>query len=381
VFASVAKRPGAVSTAQRSPWPALNALALVTSLALGAHTAHAQAGLLLQGVADLELWKTDSRSVLLSRAAGDVAPLARAHLWTAVELPGSLTLYAMGEGIGGRAAGETEFELEQAGARWARSRAFVLDAGMITSPVGAFAGRRLSSRNPLVGSPDAYPVSYPLGAQAAGAVGIVDWRAAVVSLPVTHDGYSPEPSTRARPALGLGLTPVVGVHVGASWTAGSYLANDRPMLAGRAWHDYEQRLLAFDFTASRGYLELWAEAAHSAYEVPGYADAVKGMAAYVEARWTFTPRLYAAARAERNDYPFIEQPTDSTYTATTTDLRNVEAGFGFRPAASQLVKLTWRRDNWHVAPAVRPYLPDGYAVAVQFSQSFDVMDLVDRARR
>jgi hypothetical protein len=136
-----------------------------------------------------------------------------------------------------------------------------------------------------------------------------------------------------------------------------------------------------DLQASRGWLELWAEGARSAYDVPGYARPVRGIAGYVEARWTFTPRLYAAARAERNDYPFVEQREDGTLTATTTDLRDVEAGLGFRPAASQLVKLTWRRDRWNVAPEVRPFLPDGYAVALQFSQSFDVMDLVDRARR
>jgi hypothetical protein len=383
VFAGIAKRAGAVSTVKRSPWPALRTVTLAAMLALGATKADAQASVLVQGVADLEVWKTDAKSVLLSRAAGDVAPLARMHLWSAVELPAGFTLYAMGEGVGGRAAGETEVELEQAGVRWARSRALVADLGLITSPVGAFAGRRLSNRNPLVGAPDAYPVTYPLGAQLSGMTGMLDWRAAMVSLPATHDGYVPEASARVRPALGLGLTPVVGVHVGASWTAGSYLGRDTPAaaLGGRAWHDFEQRLFAVDLQASRGYLELWAEGARSAYDVPGTARPVKGVAGYVEARWTFTPRLYAAARAERNDYPFIEPQDNGTLAATTTDLRDVEAGLGFRPAASQLVKLTWRRDSWHVAPAVRPYLPAGYAVALQLSQSFDVTDLLDRARR
>ena len=346
--------------------------------------ANAQASILLQGVADLELWKTDAKSVLLSRASGDVAPLGRVHLWSAVELPGSLTLYAMGEGIAGRAAGGSEVELEQAGVRWARTRRAIFDAGIITSPVGAFAGRRLSNRNPLVGAPDAYPVTYPLGAQLSGAMGIVDYRAAVVSLPVTHEGYTPEPGKRARPALGLGITPVVGLRVGASWTAGSYLAKSTiaPSLdAGHTWSDYDQRIAAVDLAASRGYLELWAEAARASYDVPLRAHPVQGTAAYVEARWTFTPRLYAAARAERNDYPFIEPDDRGGWTATTTDLRDAEAGIGFRPAASQLVKLTVRRDSWHVAPALREFLPNGYAVALQFSQSFDVMELLDRARR
>lgn len=359
------------------------ALALASMLAIGASTAGAQASILVQGVAELELWKTDAKSVLLSRAAGDVAPLARTHVWGAVDVPGGFTLYAMGEAEGGRAAGETELELELAGVRWARSRALVADAGMITSPFGAYASRRLSNRNPLVGAPDAYPVGYPLGAQLSGMLGMLDWRAAMVSLPQVHEDYTPAPHARLRPVVGLGFTPAIGVHVGASWTAGSYLGRHTPGMleGGRPWHGYEQRIVAMDVQASRGFVELWAEGARSEYDVPGYTRPVRGVAGYVEARWTFTPRLYAAARAERNDYPFVEPQEDGTLWATTTDMRNVEAGLGFRPAASQLVKLTWRRDSWKVAPEVRPYLPDGYAVALQFSQSFDVMDLVDRARR
>ena len=389
-FAFAVSRPRsgrAVSPAKRAPWFKYRAIALAAMLAIGATEARAQASLLVQGVADIELWKTDARSALLARNDGRLAPLARAHLWTALELPGSFTLYAMGEAEGGPAEEHTEVELELAGVRWGRSRALVADAGMITSPVGMFAGRRLSNRNALVGAPDAYPVTYPLGAQLSGNARMIDWRAALVSLPVTNEDYTPEPSARWRPAAGFGITPLTGLRMGASWTAGSYLGSDAPAatLGGRAWHAFDQRIYAVDLQASRGYLELWAEASRSAYDVPGYADAVKGTAAYVEARWTFTPRLYAAARAERNDYPFIEQQADSagnaSYFATTTDLRDIEAGLGFRPAASQLVKVTLRRDSWHVAPFLRDILPNGYAVALQFSQSFDVMDLVDRARR
>lgn len=365
------------------------ALAGAGVAAVAATPAHAQAGILLQGIADAELWKTDARSALLARNDGRIAPLGRLELWTAVGLPAHLTLYAMGEFEGGPAVDETEAELEQAGLRWARSPALVVDAGMLVSPVGAWAGRRLSNRNPLVGGPDAYPVTYPIGVQLSGARALgrtvtVDWRAAVVSLPVSRDGYTPDPGSRARPALGLGISPLTGVHLGASWTAGSYLDDATPAgyLAQRPWHAYEQRLLAVDLQASRGYAELWAELARSAYDVPGRAEPVRGTAGYVEARWTFTPRLYVAARAERNLYPFI-QPLDDVddWIATSTDLRDLEAGLGFRPSADQLVKISWRRDNWVVDGALRDILPNGYAVAMQLSQSFDVMDVVDRVRR
>jgi hypothetical protein len=353
--------------------------------------AGAQPGVLLQGVADVELWKTDARSALLARNDGRVAPLGRLHLWGAVELPAGLTLYALGEVEGGPATDETEVEVDQAGVRWARRRALVLDAGIINTPVGAFVGRRLSNRNPLVGAPDAYPVTYPLGAQLSGAGTIgrflaVDWRAAVVSLPVTNEQYTPEhPGARARPAVGAGITPLTGLRIGASWTAGSYLERDTPagyLDAGRRWHAYDQRVYALDLQASRGYAELWAEVARTEYDVPKRGAPLEGTAGYVEARWTFTPRLYVAARAERNLYPFI-QPLDDVndWIASATDLRDLEAAIGFRPSPGRIVKLSWRRDNWVVDDALRDILPNGYAVAMQLSQSFDVLDLVDRARR
>ena len=136
---------------------------------------------------------------------------------------------------------------------------------------------------------------------------------------------------------------------------------------------------AYPITPSTQMGELWAEAAWSDYEVPGVAEPLRGTTAYMEGRYTFGPRLYAAVRAERNDYPYI-QPDEGEWTARNADVRNVEAGIGFRPASHQVVKLSTRLDSWHVAPELRAFLPDGYAVALQFSQSFDVMALVDRAR-
>ena len=338
-------------------------------------------GALLQGIADVELWKTDARSALLARNEGKAAMLGRVHLWGAWEPVAGLTFHALGEAEGGPAEEHTELEVDQAGVRWTRSRTLVADAGILTSPVGTFGARRMSTRNPLIGAPDGYPVTYPLGAQLSGVVRMLDWRAAVVSLPVTNDEYTPAPSAAARPAAGVGITPTTGVRIGASWTAGPYLNRDIPssLLAGRDWKRYGQRIAAVDVQASRGYLEVWAEAGRSAYEVPGRARAMRGVAGYVESRYTFTPRWYVAARAERNDYPYIAIE-DGAWEASSSDVRNVEAGVGFRPSSHQLVKATWRRDQWRVAPALRAYLPDGHAIAVQFSQAFDVLTIVDRAR-
>ena len=364
-----------------APMTRLVALAAVMATLVSAPGAAVAQGPLVQGVTDVELWKTDDGSTLLARNEGRVAPLARLNLWAAWELPAGLTLYALGEAEAGPAVEEAELEVEQAGVRWAPSRRLVLDAGMLASPVGGFAGRRLSNRNPLVGAPDGYPVTYPIGAQLSGVLGALDWRLAAVSLPVTSEKYAPEPTARMRPAVALGLTPATGLRIGASWTEGAYLNDGVPdeLLAGREWYDYRQRLGGVELQASRGYVELWAEAAWSEYELPGAAHPLRGTTAYVEARYTFGPRLYAAMRAERNDYPYI-QVEAGAWVASNADVRDVEAAIGFRAASHQVVKLSVRRDAWRVSREQRAYLPDGYAVAFQFSQAFDVLALVERVR-
>ena len=351
----------------------------VAALALAPSLARAQGGAMLQGVADVELWKTDAGSRLLARNDGRAAWLGRVHLWGAWEPVLGLTFYALGEVEGGPAEGHSEVAVDQAGVRWTRSSAFVADAGIINSPVGAFAARRLSTRNPLIGSPDGYPVTYPLGLQLSGAGRVLDWRVAVVSLPVTHESYMPAPGAAARPAAGVGITPTTGLRIGASWTAGPYLNGDltSALLAGEDWASYGQQVAAIDVQASRGYLEVWAEAGRSSYELPTVARPLRGVAGYAETRYTFSPRWYVAARAERNDYPYVEA-VDDAWEVTSADVRNVEAGFGFRPSSHQLLKVTWRRDQWHVAPELRAYLPAGHAIAVQFSQAFDVLAIADR---
>ena len=45
------------------------------------------------------------------------------------------------------------------------------------------------------------------------------------------------------------------------------------------------------------------------------------------------------------------------------------------------MKLTVRKDDWRVDESLRDRLPNGYAVAMQLSQKFDVLELFDGARR
>jgi hypothetical protein len=344
--------------------------------------AAAQGVVLVQGLADAEFWNTDSGSVLLTRNHGRPAALGRVNLWGAAELGSRVVVYAAGTAEGGKARHEpgTEWYTDMAGVRYTRSDALVVDAGKMPHPVGAFASRRYSMRNPLIGVPDGYPVQYPIGLQLSGARGRVDYRAAVVSLPVYHEGYVPDPTATVRPTVGGGLTLATGVRLGASATWGPYLNRDLPsgLLAGRSWRAYGQRVGAVDARLSRGYLELRGEIAAARYEVPGDVGGgetvVRGLTYYAEAKYTLAPRLFVATRFERNDYPYVHPVSDSAWVADPTNMYNGEIGAGLRLSPRTLLKASVRADRWKVPPALRDMLPDGAAFAIQLSRTFDVLE-------
>src|SRR5262249_36740597 len=101
-------------------------------IAMLAAPARGQGGVLLQGLLELEGWKTDTSSNLLSRNQGDPAGSFRLRMWSAVEPARGLFVYAHGVFEGGSAlrfdGPDPSTALEQAGVRLARHRALVLEA-------------------------------------------------------------------------------------------------------------------------------------------------------------------------------------------------------------------------------------------------------------
>lgn len=359
-------------------------LAAALLLAVRATPARAQGGWLLQGVLDAELWKTDSASALLARNGGRPGALARVDLWGAVEPLRDVILFGeiLGETGSGRDEPGSEIYLDQLGVRYTPSESFTIEAGRVRHPVGLFSTRRLSFRNPMVSAPDGYAGVYPSGVVVSGTLSRVDYRAGMISLPLTREGYVPEAGEQYRPAIGLGVTPVVGVRIGMSASVGSYLNAGIPtaQLAGREWCDWRQRIAAVDVQLSRGYVELDAEAVHASYEVPG-GSPIAGASGYVEGKYTVTPRVYVATRVERNDYPYIAERDGGGWIAVRSAFSDAEVAGGYRPAAATLLKLAVRRE--YRTPSPNPGAPqaNGYAVALQLSQQFDVADLARSLRR
>src|SRR5260221_3432429 len=306
-------------------------------LVLAGPPARAAERALLQGLFDAELWKTDDGSALLSRNQGDLAAQRRLRVWAAGDFGAGFEGFALEEIEAGKAEedhGPTD-ELEQAYLRYSfrAPRRLVLEAGRLPAAIGNFSRRYFSSVNPLIGDPDAYQVSYPTGFQITGSGGRFDYRVAAVDLPLTNQNYVPAAGRALRPALAFGVTPTIGLRLGAYYTRGPYL-NDKVSLAPSAgWEEFAHAIAGFDLQFSRGYFELNGDFNRSSYEVPGQARMSRGAAWFVEPKYTFSPRFFAALRMEANDYAYIAPAGGGVLFAPAVRFSCVEAGGGDRVAA------------------------------------------------
>jgi hypothetical protein len=333
-----------------------------------------QGRLVVGGIVDAELWATDSGSRLLTRNNGHAAPVGRLQLWAGVELHPRLQFLAIGEletGTGRppqQSAKGTELEFEQVTLRYLHSAGLTINVGKLPSPVGTFVQRRLSTTNPLIGSPDTYSPSYPLGVQISGANSRWDYRVALVDLPVTNTKYMPEPGKTPRMAAGAGFTAGPSLRIGTSLTRGPYLHRNLTdsLAAGANWQDYKQEIVAFDVRFTRGYLEFHGELALAKYDVPGRTAALNGKAYYAELKYTWSPRVFTAARFELNDYGLVRPAESGVWTARAVAFKDVELGVGYRVGPRTTLKLSYRADSWAT-------MPDGHAIAFQATHRFDVM--------
>jgi hypothetical protein len=352
----------------------------ILAAALGVGHAEAQVAdrVVVKGLQDLEFFETDSDSRLLSRNDGDGAGAGRLRLWAASDFTHGFEAVLLGALEGGKANDEsgTRGRIEQGFLRYVSSgkAPLMVDVGRVVVPVGNFSKRYLSNVNPLIGTPDSYDVSYPEGLVVTGKASFFDYRLAVIDRPLANKKYVPESDIALHPAVDVGFTPITGLRLGGYFTQGPYLGHSvEPMLlAGERWSDFDQRVTGLEVEFSHGYFELNGDIAFSTYEVPTHANLSRGQAWFLEPKYTWTPRLFAALRLEKNDYPYIS-PVDSTdWIAQNVTFHDVEAGLGWRFTPDLVLKASYRRDQWNVSGAMKSFFPNGYSVALQLSYGFDV---------
>lgn len=267
-----------------------------------------------------------------------------------------------------------------------RERDLHLMAGKIPAPIGAWAPRTYSNKNPLVTSPlmyqhhtslrwDKVPMSPAalLGAagmgwdgadygSGAGSLGmpIVDdygWDFGVValgsiapfefSLGLTNSApgwASPGEDVNDGKAVQgrLGVVPTAGVRLGVSGAQGAYLGDwvRYALPAGRTEADYVQTLGMADAAFERGHLELRAEGFVNEFET-AYCGTLRTTGGYAEGRYGFDLGLWLAVRADAMRH------SDLTAGALTRpwddDVDRLDVGLGYRIARGAAIKAAWQR--------------------------------------
>lgn len=282
-------------------------------------------------------------------------------------------------------------------------------AGKIAWPVGTWAPRTYSDKNPLISVPllyqyhtslrwDAIPGSIDdlLASAGSGANGpdygggagapgmpIVDdfgWDVGLVvqgsvrplefALGATQSApgwASPgEDANGGCTALGrLGFAPVPGLRVGVSGARGAYLPKFfKPYLpAGKSERDYAQQLVMADLEVQRGALEFRVEGAHNDWQTP-YTGTLDVQSGYAEARWTFTAGWWLASRAETERFGKV---TGSAGTFTwDDDVDRFENGVGYRVARNVIAKAVWQREVLHEFESTEPRDMFGAQLSVRF---------------
>jgi hypothetical protein len=277
-------------------------------------------------------------------------------------------------------------------------RAFFIQAGRIPPVFGAF-GRRTytTDANPLIGyplayqyltslRPDAIPATaddllamrargwrtqYPIGsaAQAPGVplMSAYRWDTGVEahyagrridgSMAVTMGTLSKprvQDDNGGRQISGrVAWKPVVGLVLGASGSTGAFLSRSLGEIrTTRSSGPYNQRALGVDAEYSRDYWIVRGELIDSRWTIPAVAASLthplRATAAFVEGRYRFGPRYFAAARIDRLTFSRIrgERLFGGAPTPWDAPVTRVEAGGGVflrrNLTARAVVQRNWR---------------------------------------
>jgi hypothetical protein len=283
-----------------------------------------------------------------------------------------------------------------------RGRTFDVQAGRIPPAFGAF-GRVYTGDNPVIGYPlayqyltslrsDAVPAtpddllrmrgrgwrsSFPVGSFYEGPgvplVTAFRWDTGVqarwISRPLELTGAITA-GTLADPQVGdnnggkqvsgrVALRPVTGLLAGVSAARGRWLSRDvsevlPPALASRAFH---QTAVGADAEYSRDHWLVRGELIWSRWTVPLAAtldrtQPLSAVGAWLEGRYRLTPRIFAAARADRLSFSRIQGTLFAGRPATwDAPVERIEAGGGYYLQRNLIARATVqynRRDGGRI---------------------------------
>lgn len=265
-----------------------------------------------------------------------------------------------------------------------------VEAGKIPWPIGTYAPRTYSNRNPLIGAPLMYQYHSTLlwydlppnadallatagqgqygsnyhGFSEGRGMPIVDdsyWDVGAVLLgsaapwEFAAGGVSGTPGwastgrddNSGKTVLGrVGVTPVTGLRFGVSGAYGPYLAQSAvraKLPPGHETNEYHQRLGMADLEVLAGHVELRAEGARNRWDSP-FIGGLNVTSGYAELKVTSSCGGYVAGRYDVMRFGKI---TDSTGARRRwdADVTRIEAGLGYRVSRDVLAKLVYQHDT------------------------------------
>jgi hypothetical protein len=218
--------------------------------------------------------------------------------------------------------GQWQTQLYQLGLRYERPGRVGLrvEAGVIPSPIGLGILESRPDANPVVSQHSAYylplprieptaprtfliAAAYPLGAQVSVSGRGWDARVAMLDSSPARGRSFTDAGTQPRMrniVAGLGITPRIGLRLGAAVAHGGYLAASE--LGGAAGLDRDAILLQLEAEWAFRHTRIAAEWVRNVMET-SWDDAVAA-GGWVEATQTLTPRLFLAARADAQEYRY-----------------------------------------------------------------------------
>lgn len=267
-----------------------------------------------------------------------------------------------------RADGEVSVRVEQAFLRWSPfgGDRLAVQAGQFVTPFGSYPQRHHTPADPFIrpplpydyrtmvsaarvpggpaaflgwkdapevhrheGAPPVWAAPYPSGVMLMARAGPVDARAAVLNTAPSaerrHWRFRPGEQAPSL-AAAIGIEPLAGVRLGASYHRGPYLQSDAagaPLPEGRGWDDYDQELVSLDAAFACGPVEARVEAVFDRWEVPNVSSNVRDVSGSAEAKVRLSASLYVAGRAGVIGFGSVDAGTrreEWDYSAARTEL-------------------------------------------------------------
>jgi hypothetical protein len=283
-------------------------------------------------------------------------------------------------------------------------------AGKVPWPIGTYAPRTYSSKNPLIGTPLIYQyhstlVWYEvptadalLSTSGSGQTGINYWGYTEGrGMAIVDDSYwdvgvtvvgaerpleyavgmmsgtpgwgsTAEDENAGKSLVGrVGVTPFPALRFGVSGAYGPYLnASVRTRLpAGKGVDDYHQMLMMADLEVQMGHAELRAEAAQNTWQSPLIGDLKVG-GGYVELKYSLPMGAFVAGRWDALRFGrILDSAAESR--RWDTNVNRFETGAGYRFDRNIVAKLVYQATtlDYDLAPDHHPGL-----LAAQVSVAF-----------